>query len=90
MMATSCEEMKLPLVKQLAGKLSIEKKSMPVLAVSLAGTEEEVLQCQRLRYSIFAEEMGAMERFSCKMAIAPTASPSTSTPSMITRSTSSG
>jgi putative hemolysin len=60
MMATSCEEMQLPRVKQLAGKLSVEKKSIPVLAVSLAGTEEEVLQCQRLRYNIFAEEMGAI------------------------------
>lgn len=60
MMATSCEEMQLPLVKQLAGKLSIEKKNIPVLAVSLAGTEEEVRQCQRLRYRIFAEEMGAI------------------------------
>jgi len=30
------------------------------LAVTLAGTEEEVRQCQRLRYRIFAEEMGAI------------------------------
>ena len=60
MMATSCEEMQLPQAKELAGNLSVEKKSIPVLAVSLAGTEEEVLQCQRLRYSIFAEEMGAI------------------------------
>jgi len=52
--------MQLPHVKRLIGRLPVEKKNTPVLAATLAGTEEEILQCQRLRYRIFAEEMGAI------------------------------
>lgn len=58
-MATSCEAMQLPIVKQLAGKLTVEKDKAPTLVVSLAATEEEIRECQSLRYRIFSGEMGA-------------------------------
>lgn len=57
MMATPCEAVSFPSVKQLAKKRFAKKP--PVLVVELATTEEEVLQCQKLRYRIFSDEMGA-------------------------------
>lgn len=60
MMSTSCEAMQFPQTKQLADKPTVEKVNIPALIVSLADSEDEIRECQRLRYSIFAEEMGAL------------------------------
>ena len=49
-MATPCEAIWFP---------SKPSSSTPTLSVILAGTEEEIRECQRLRYDIFAKEMGA-------------------------------
>ncbi len=58
MMATPCEAVRFPT----RGKpvQSLPGKNSPKLAVALAGTEEEILQCQKLRYQVFADEMGAV------------------------------
>jgi putative hemolysin len=50
-MATPCEAISFP--------QAATAPQTPSLSVSLAHNEEEVRQCQRLRYQIFAGEMGA-------------------------------
>jgi putative hemolysin len=49
-MATPCEAISFPQ----------ESQKRPALAVAVAGNEREIHECQRLRYQIFAEEMGAI------------------------------
>jgi len=56
-MATPCEAVYFPSARQIPGRSSAE--NTPALAVLLATTREEILQCQKLRYRIFADEMGA-------------------------------
>lgn len=50
-MATPCEAISFP--------QEIAPPGAPSLSVTLAGNEDEIRQCQRLRYQIFAGEMGA-------------------------------
>lgn len=59
-MSSSCEVIKLSLAEQFAEKLSLDKKKFPPLVVMLADTDEEIRECQRLRYSVFSEELGAI------------------------------
>ena len=59
-MATPCEALQFPAEKRVPGNRLTSKGKASALVASLAGTEEEILQCQRLRYRIFADEMGAM------------------------------
>jgi len=56
-MATPCEAVQFP-EKNATAKVTFSEKS-PAIVVEIAGTETEVIQCQQLRYRIFAEEMGA-------------------------------
>lgn len=50
-MATPCEAISFP--------QATPAPRSPALSVALAGNEDEIRQCQRLRYQIFAGEMGA-------------------------------
>ncbi len=56
-MATPCEALQFPPEKPATP--APPAGAAPALSVALAGTQAEVRQCQRLRYRIFADEMGA-------------------------------
>ena len=58
-MATPCEALQFPSEKRSTPIPPAGKDKAPALSVALAGTQAEVRQCQRLRYRIFADEMGA-------------------------------
>ena len=58
-MATPCEALQFSTEKTTTARSTTRRSKTPSLAVSLAGTSEEILQCQRLRYDIFSGEMGA-------------------------------
>lgn len=59
-MATPCEAISFPQEVKTPKIQHPERQKGPALTVALAGNAEEVHQCQRLRYEIFAEEMGAV------------------------------
>jgi len=56
-MATPCEAVRFPSVRKFPTTQPADKN--PALVVMLASSEEEIVECQKLRYRIFAGEMGA-------------------------------
>ena len=58
-MATPCEALQFPSKKRSTPIPPAGKNKAPALSVALAGSQSEIRQCQRLRYRIFADEMGA-------------------------------